>query len=261
MNRARWRKWGAISGARCGPGPFEVEVDDADVAQLRGARDERVEEDGGRRRRHLDVDLVPGLDPGDGFFGRHDTHAPSLGSRDAPPDPAGWPAPAGPDRAREGRLSGAPRRSSNAGPAPRPSAGVPYLRIRSRTAAACSAPSRTRATASQPDVADRHAAGRVGEQVEGPVGARGAGRDDDGSVRVARRSRRRRAPGARSRGRVVSMRTHAAPRDEIVLHGQDGCGGPDEPAYAPPRSSRCLATNAAAWARRSRLSLDRIELT
>ena len=31
--------------------------------------------------------------------------------------------------------------------------------------------------------------------------------------------------------------------------------------YAPPRSKRCFATNAAAWARRSRLSFDRIELT
>ena len=32
-------------------------------------------------------------------------------------------------------------------------------------------------------------------------------------------------------------------------------------AQTPPRSSRCLATNAAAWARRSRFSFERIELT
>ena len=43
----------------------------------------------------------------------------------------------------------------------------------------------------------------------------------------------------------------------VVLEGRQGGRG----VQTPPRSSRCLATNAAAWARRSRFSLARIELT
>ena len=70
MNRARCRKCGAISGARWGPGSLRVEVDDRDVAQLRRPRDERVEQDLRGRGRALDVDLVAGPDPGDGFLGR-----------------------------------------------------------------------------------------------------------------------------------------------------------------------------------------------
>ena len=74
MNSARWKKWPAISGARCGPGPSHVEVDDLDVAQLGRALDEGVEQDRRRGRRALDVDLLAALDPRDGLGGRDDAH-------------------------------------------------------------------------------------------------------------------------------------------------------------------------------------------
>ena len=61
-------------GRQVGPRSFGVEVDHADVHQLGGAGDECLEEDFRSRGRALDVDLVAGLDPGNGFLGAHDTH-------------------------------------------------------------------------------------------------------------------------------------------------------------------------------------------
>ena len=51
------------------PGPLAVEVDDADVAQLGRARDERVEQDRRRRRGAVEVELLAGADAGDGLRG------------------------------------------------------------------------------------------------------------------------------------------------------------------------------------------------
>jgi hypothetical protein len=45
--------------------------------------------------------------------------------------------------------------------------------------------------------------------------------------------------------------------EEPAVAAQDG----ERPQVQPPPSYRCFATNAAAWARRSRLSFERIELT
>jgi hypothetical protein len=56
-----------------------VEVDDADVLEFRGARDERVEQDGRRRGRTLEIELVSGSDARDGLLRGHDSHALSLG--------------------------------------------------------------------------------------------------------------------------------------------------------------------------------------
>ena len=63
-------------GRQVRPGPLAVEVDDADVAELRRPRDERVEEDRRRRRRALEVDLLAGRDAGDGLGGGDDAHRP-----------------------------------------------------------------------------------------------------------------------------------------------------------------------------------------
>ena len=41
------------------PRPLDVEVDDTDRLELRGTSDEGVEQDRWRRRRAVDVDLVP----------------------------------------------------------------------------------------------------------------------------------------------------------------------------------------------------------
>ena len=54
-------------GRQVRPRPLDVEVDDPDVVQLRGARDERVEQDRRRRRRAVHVDLVAGAHGGDGL--------------------------------------------------------------------------------------------------------------------------------------------------------------------------------------------------
>ena len=99
MNSARWRKCGAISGARCGPGPSVWRWATRDVPQLGGARDERGEEHLGGGGGALDVQLLAGADPGDGFLGRDDAHGASLGgghphgrAPDGPSREAGAPA-------------------------------------------------------------------------------------------------------------------------------------------------------------------------
>ena len=59
-------------GRQVRPRSLDVEVDDADVAQLRGAIDQRLEHDRGRRRRAMDIELIAGGDPGDRFLGAYD---------------------------------------------------------------------------------------------------------------------------------------------------------------------------------------------
>ena len=59
-------------------GAFAMEMDDADVPELRGAGDQRVEQDGRRGRRAVDVDLLAGLDSRDGLCGGDDLHVTSI---------------------------------------------------------------------------------------------------------------------------------------------------------------------------------------
>jgi hypothetical protein len=61
-----------------GPGSLAVEMGDADIVQLSRPLHERPEQDLGGGGGALDVDLITGLDPGDGFRGGHDTHGVSL---------------------------------------------------------------------------------------------------------------------------------------------------------------------------------------
>ena len=68
-------------------GPLGVDVNHADVTQLRGARDEGVQEHRRRRRPAMHEHLLPGTDARDGFLGGDDLHASSL--------PDGWCARAG----------------------------------------------------------------------------------------------------------------------------------------------------------------------
>ena len=70
----RCRKWPAISGARCGPGPFDMQVDDADVRKLRRACHEGVEQNAGHSRGALDIDLVAGPDTRNGLGGADHPH-------------------------------------------------------------------------------------------------------------------------------------------------------------------------------------------
>ena len=58
MNSARCRKWPAISGARCGPGPSVWRWTIPTSSQLGRPRDERVEQHRRRGRRALEVDLL-----------------------------------------------------------------------------------------------------------------------------------------------------------------------------------------------------------
>ena len=61
-------------GRKMRPGPLAMEVDDADVGELRRSRHEGVEQDRRRRRRTLQVELLPGRDPGDGLGRGDDAH-------------------------------------------------------------------------------------------------------------------------------------------------------------------------------------------
>ena len=63
-----------MSGREVRTRTLDVEVDHADVLQLGGARDERVEQDRRRRGRAMEVDLLPGPDAGDGLGGGDDLH-------------------------------------------------------------------------------------------------------------------------------------------------------------------------------------------
>ena len=58
-----------------------MEVEDADVAQLGRPRHEGVEEHGRRGCGAMEIDLVAGLDTGDGLFGGVDSHASRIGQR------------------------------------------------------------------------------------------------------------------------------------------------------------------------------------
>ena len=78
MNRARWRKWPAISGARCGPGPSMWRWTTLTSLELGRAGDERIEQERWRGRRALDVELVARPDAGDRFGRADDAHGPSL---------------------------------------------------------------------------------------------------------------------------------------------------------------------------------------
>lgn len=54
--------------------PFAMEVDDADITELRRPSDDRVQQHRGRRRGTVEVDLVSRLDAGDRLLGTHDSH-------------------------------------------------------------------------------------------------------------------------------------------------------------------------------------------
>jgi hypothetical protein len=68
-----------------GTGPFGVEVDHPDVAQLGGALDQGVEEECRSRRSAVEVDLVAAPDPGDRLGWADDPHGVSFVDR-----PARW---------------------------------------------------------------------------------------------------------------------------------------------------------------------------
>jgi hypothetical protein len=53
---------------------FAVEVDDADIPEFRRAGDQRIQQDGRRRRGTMEVDLLAGADTGDGLRGGDDSH-------------------------------------------------------------------------------------------------------------------------------------------------------------------------------------------
>ena len=55
-------------------GPLAMEVDDADIAELRRPSHERGEEDRRRRRGTVKVDLVTGADAGDRILGADGSH-------------------------------------------------------------------------------------------------------------------------------------------------------------------------------------------
>ena len=61
-------------GCEVRPRTLDVEMDDANVPQLRGARDQRIQQDGGRRRGTVEVDGLVRPDAGDGLGGRDDAH-------------------------------------------------------------------------------------------------------------------------------------------------------------------------------------------
>ena len=71
-------------GREMGARSLAMEMDDPDVAQLRGSRDERIEQDRRRGRCPVQVDLLAGLDVGNGFLGSDDTHGPSIRPREVP---------------------------------------------------------------------------------------------------------------------------------------------------------------------------------
>jgi hypothetical protein len=48
---------------------FRVEMDDGDVVELGGPRDETVEQDRRRRRRAMEIEPITGADDRDGFLG------------------------------------------------------------------------------------------------------------------------------------------------------------------------------------------------
>jgi hypothetical protein len=56
---------------RCqvGTGALAVEVNDADIAQLRRSSNQRIEQDRWRRGGAVKIDLVPGADAGDRLLG------------------------------------------------------------------------------------------------------------------------------------------------------------------------------------------------
>ncbi len=58
--------------------PIGVQVDELHVLQFGRARDQRIEQHARRRRRAVEVDLVPGVDGGDRLRGTHDPHEVSL---------------------------------------------------------------------------------------------------------------------------------------------------------------------------------------
>jgi hypothetical protein len=62
-------------------GALAVEVDDADIAQLRRSSNQRIEQDRWRRSGAVKVDLFPGADAGDRFLGADYLHVMSLTSR------------------------------------------------------------------------------------------------------------------------------------------------------------------------------------
>ena len=67
MNSARWRKWPAISGARCGAGPSMWRWIMVTSCSSGRARHERLEQHGRRRGRAMDVDMVAGTDRAGGL--------------------------------------------------------------------------------------------------------------------------------------------------------------------------------------------------
>jgi hypothetical protein len=60
------------------PGAFRVEVDDADVVQLRGSIDQRLEQDRRGRGGAMEIDAVAGSDDGGGLGRGNDLHPLSL---------------------------------------------------------------------------------------------------------------------------------------------------------------------------------------
>ena len=74
MNSAACRKWPAIWRGEMRARSLAVQVDDADVSQLGRARDQGVEQHGGRRAGAVEVDRLAGADAGDGLVGRNDAH-------------------------------------------------------------------------------------------------------------------------------------------------------------------------------------------
>ena len=61
-------------GREVRPRALGVQVDDADVVQLRGPVDQRLEQDRRRGGRAMEVDAVAGSDDGGGLGRRHDAH-------------------------------------------------------------------------------------------------------------------------------------------------------------------------------------------
>ena len=66
-------------GRKVWRGSLRVEVEDADVLELRSAFDQRVEQDRWGGRSTVDEELLPGADDGNRLSGRYDLHAASLG--------------------------------------------------------------------------------------------------------------------------------------------------------------------------------------
>ena len=131
-------------GRQVRPRALEVQVDDTDVAQLRGARNQGVEQERGRGRGALDVDLVAGPDARRRLLRatRYACGESGSGARRRSRPDGTERGTGGPDGVPSGLRAQLERR-----PRAQALGGVPYRRISSRTAPACSVPSSGRATA------------------------------------------------------------------------------------------------------------------